>query len=96
MWMDVMDFWEDTPLEQSLYVCIDASHYRSHPEQLKFGLDYCLMDILSIRGGYVTNNDEDGFSFGVGISYFGVTCDYAYSPFGIFDKVQRMTARFSM
>ena len=94
--MDVMDFWENAPLEQSLFVSIDASHYRSHPEQLKFGLDYTLMDILSLRGGYVTNNDEDGFSFGVGVSYFGVTFDYAYSPFGIFDKVQRMTARFSM
>ena len=94
--MNVMDFWENAPLKQSLVVSIDASHYRSHPEQLKFGLDYCLMDILSVRGGYVTNNDEDGFSFGVGVSWFGVTFDYAYSPFGIFDKVQRMTARFSM
>jgi hypothetical protein len=94
--MNVMDFWENAPLKQSLVVSIDAGHYRSHPEQLKFGLDYCLMDILSVRGGYVTNNDEDGFSFGVGVSWFGVTFDYAYSPFGIFDKVQRMTARFSM
>ena len=94
--MDVMDFWENAPLEQSLVVSIDASHYRSHPEQLKFALDYTLLNVLSVRGGYVTNNDEDGFCFGVGVSYFGVTFDYAYSPFGIFDNVQRMTARFSM
>ena len=94
--MDLMDFLEDMPLDQSLYLSIDASHYRSHPEQLKFGLDYRLLDILSLRGGYLSNNDESGFSFGVGVSYVGLTFDYAYSPFGIFDKVQRMTVRFSM
>jgi len=29
------------------------------------------------------------------ISKFGFAFDYAYTPFGVFQKVQRMTARFS-
>jgi hypothetical protein len=94
--MDVMDLVGKMPLEQSLVVSIDASHHRDHPEQLKFGLDYRLMRMLSIRGGYVTNNDEDGFTFGIGVSRFGVAFDYSVTPFGVFDKVQRMTARFSL
>ena len=96
--MDVLDLFEEMPMgiDQSLIVSIDASHYRSHPEQLKLGLDYKLMDILSVRTGYITNNDESGLSFGVGVSQFGVAFDYAYTPFGVFDKVQRMTARFSL
>jgi hypothetical protein len=94
--MNLMDFMEAVPLEQSLYVCIDASHYRSHPEQIKLGLDYRVMNMLSVRGGYISNNDESGFSFGIGASYLGLTFDYAYTPFGVFDTIQRMTARFSL
>ena len=94
--MDVMDFMESSPIEQSLIVSIDASHHRDHPEQIKIGLDYTLMHMLSLRGGYVSSNDEDGISFGVGVRYFGVGLDYAYTPFGVFDKVQRMSARFSL
>lgn len=93
--MNLMDLMEEAPMDQSLYLCVDASHYRSHPEEIKFGIDYHL-SALSLRGGYVSNNDESGFSFGLGISYFGVTFDYAQTPFGVFDKVQRMTARFSL
>jgi len=94
--MNLMDFMEDTPLNQLLYFSIDASHFRSHPEQIKFGFDYQVLNALSLRSGYVSNNDESGFSFGIGVSYFGLTFDYSYTPFGVFDKVQRMTARFSL
>jgi opacity protein-like surface antigen len=94
--MNLMDFMEEVPLNQSLYLCLDASHYRSHPEQIKVGLDYRLMGVLSLRGGYVSNNDESGLTFGIGVSYFGVTFDYAQTPFGVFDKVRCMTARFSL
>jgi hypothetical protein len=94
--MNVLDFLEESPQNQSLYVSIDAGHYRSHPEQVKVGLDYRLLEVLSLRGGYVSNNDESGFSYGIGISYFGLTFDYSYTPFGIFDNVQRMTARFTL
>jgi len=94
--MNLMDFLEGAPLDQSLYLSIDASHYRDHPEQVKVGLDYRLMNVLSLRGGYVSTSDESGFSFGIGVCHFGLTFDYSYTPFGVFDKVQRMTARFSL
>jgi long-subunit fatty acid transport protein len=94
--MNVLDLFEEMGLDQSLYVSVDASHYRSHAEQIKIGLDYRLMKILSVRGGYITANDESGFSFGVGVNLSGATLDYAYTPYGVFDKVQRMTARFSL
>jgi hypothetical protein len=95
--MDLMDLLEDVPLNQSLYMSVDASHYRDHPEQLKIGLDYSVMNMLSLRGGYMTNTEEaSGFSFGVGVSQFGFAFDYSYTPYGVFDKVQRMTARVSL
>jgi hypothetical protein len=94
--MNVMDLLENMPFEQSLYLSIDASHYRDHPEQVKFGLDYRLLNMFSIRSGYVSNNDLNDFSFGIGVSKFGFAFDYAYTPFGVFNKVHRMTARFTL
>ena len=94
--MNLMDFLKEVPLKQSLVLSVDACHFRSHPEQLRVGLDYRLMGILSIRGGYMSSEDESGFSFGTGVKYMGVGLDYAYTPYGVFDKVQRMTARFSL
>lgn len=94
--MNLMDLTGELPMDQSLFMSIDASHHRDHPEQVKIGLEYKLLNALSLRGGYVSSNDEDDFSFGVGVSQFGLSVDYAYTPFGVFDKVQRFTVRFSM
>ncbi len=94
--INVMNLLPDMGLEQSAILSIDASHYRSHPEQVKVGLDYTFMRMLSIRGGYVSANDEEGFSYGVGISKLGFSFDYAYTPFGLFGSVNRMTVRFAL
>ena len=94
--MDLMDVIPVDGFDQSLYLSVDATHYRAHPEQLLIGLDYRILNLLSIRGGYISNNDEENFTFGVGVSQFGIHFDYAYTPFGVFDKVQRMTIRFSL
>lgn len=94
--MNLFDLLDVGGPEQSLYFSIDATHYRSHPEQLLFGLDYKIINLLSLRAGYVTNNDENDFSFGVGVSQYGFDFDYSYTPFGVFDSVKRITARFSI
>lgn len=82
-------------LNHSLLLTMDVTHPRSHQEQVKIGLDYKLQEIISLRTGYIGGNDEDGFSYGIGISYAGFRFDYAYSPFGVFDNVQRFTARIT-
>lgn len=94
--MDLMDLVEFDGPQQSLIMSVNATHFRSHPEQLIIGLDYKFMNFLSLRGGYVTGNDEDGLNYGFGITQFGLTLDYSYAPFGIFDNVQRFTARFAL
>jgi hypothetical protein len=93
--MNLLDLLEELPLQQSLYMSIDASHYSDHPEQMKVGLEYRLMNTFSLRGGYANDNGGNGWSFGIGVSQFGFAFDYAYTPFGVFDKIQRVTARFS-
>lgn len=54
------------------------------------------MNTLSLRAGYKTNSDENGWSFGVGISKFGFDFDYSYTSFSVFNKVQRFTAGFML
>lgn len=93
--MNLLDLVGELPFNQSLYLSIDASHHRDHPEQIKVGLDYKLFNAFSVRGGYMSNNFESGFTFGLGIAQYGFAFDYSYTPFGVFDKVQRFTARFS-
>jgi hypothetical protein len=95
--MNLMDLIGEVGLDQSLYMSIDASHYRDHPEQIKIGLEYKILKAFALRGGYQSVNDlGTGMSFGLGISQFGFAFDYSYTPFGVFNNVQRMTARFTM
>ena len=93
--MNLMDFVGEVPMDQSLCLSVDASHYVDHPEQIKVGLEYVVWNALSLRIGYANDNGGNGMSYGFGISQFGFAFDYAYTPFGVFDKVQRVTARFS-
>ena len=74
----------------------------SHPEQLKIGVEYNFIKAFFLRGGYISGNSQDDFSFGVGFSglglnkNFGLEIDYSYTPFEWFDNVQRFTIRYSL
>ncbi len=81
---------------QKATLSAEMTHYRAHPEQIMIGLDYQLLELFAFRAGYVANNYEDDLSFGVGVKKFGLVADYAYTPFGIFGNVQRITIRFSL
>jgi hypothetical protein len=93
--MNIVDLIDENSLNHALNISLDASHYIDHPEQIKVGLEYRFMNTLSLRGGYANDNGGNGLSFGLGVSQFGFSFDYAYTPFGVFDKVQRMTTRFT-
>jgi hypothetical protein len=95
--MNLLDFVPEVSEDQSLYMSLDATHFRDHPEQVKVGLEYNFMNVLKLRGGYVSKSsyDESAFSYGLGLAFAGFAFDYAYTPFGVFNKVQRITGRFS-
>lgn len=80
---------------QILLISVDYTHPRARPEQLKIGLEYQFLNLLFLRGGYVIGNYEDDFTFGIGLSYSGFNIDYSFTPYGIFNNVQRLTARIS-
>ncbi|HAL56385.1 MAG TPA: DUF3308 domain-containing protein [Bacteroidetes bacterium] len=93
--METLDFFEKSSTLNSVLVSVDASHYRDHAEQVYAGLECRLMGALSLRAGYASSADEEGLTYGLGVQQYGVQVDYAYTPFGVFDNVQRVTVRFS-
>ena len=85
--------------EHSFLVTIDANHPRDFPEQILFGFEYTFMNLLSLRGGYSTPNDERGISAGVGLKQniegLNLGVDYSYTDFGVFKNIHRITINFA-
>jgi len=95
--MDMMDLIAPDSKVHSFILAVDANHPRAAPEQLKIGGEYLFVNLIALRVGYNSSVDERDVSFGVGLKKdFGrrggrVALDYAYTPFGVFDNVQRFS-----
>ena len=92
--VDVFDFVSG-PANSSFLVEVNALHPRDYTERLHFGGEFTFADMLSLRGGYKTNYDEESFSLGFGVKYnvggIGLRIDYSYSDVGVFEGVNRFT-----
>ncbi|NNE35560.1 MAG: PorV/PorQ family protein, partial [Rhodothermales bacterium] len=90
--MDITDLMAaDMSDMHGFTLSIDAEHPRDFPEQLKIGGEYMFMDTIALRAGYVFPTDEQGINLGVGVRRFGIRADYAYTDFGIFSSVHRLS-----
>jgi hypothetical protein len=93
------DIMELDKNEHSILVTVDANHPRDFPEQILFGFEYTFMNLLSLRGGYSTPNDERGISAGVGLKQnvegLNLGVDYSYTDFGVFRNIHRITVNFA-
>lgn len=98
--MDMMDLTTLDPSMHSLLLSVDAERPRDFSEQLKIGGEYQFMNFLALRAGYLFPTDEEGINLGVGLHpslgdiAFGA--DYAYSTFGVFGDVHRITLQFGL
>ncbi|MGD8306827.1 MAG: PorV/PorQ family protein [Ignavibacteria bacterium] len=80
-------------------VAVDASHPNDNAESLNAGIEYIFYNTLSLRAGYKSiflDNSEEGLNLGFGLRYdftptLGVTVDYAYQDFGLFDYTQQFS-----
>ncbi len=93
--MDLIDFTDMDKDAHSVILSLDTERPRDFSEQVKIGVDYTLMKTLSLRAGYITPTDEQGISLGVGfgrdLGSVDLRVDYAYTDFGVFDNVNRLT-----
>ena len=72
-------------------MAMEALHPRSHPERLNLGLEYSFMGMGHLRLGYLFNYDERNLTYGGGIKIGPLKVDYALTPFGVFDSVNRIS-----
>ncbi|MCY4673614.1 MAG: PorV/PorQ family protein [Bacteroidetes bacterium] len=96
MSMNLVDFTSIDPDMHSIQFHVDAQRPRDFAEHVRFGLEYTLMNVVSIRGGFeqLGVSEEQGLSAGAGLRYafgnFRVGADYAYTQFGVFGAVNRI------
>ncbi len=99
--MNIFDLIESMNSDlHSLLLIVDAVHPRDYYEQLNIGAEYLLFNTLAFRLGYSSPNDEHGLSMGVGFqkSYhnYQLALDYAYTNFGVFNDVHRVSLHFGL
>ena len=93
--IDLLEFISKPSKAQALLLAIDALHPRSYSQRINAGLEYSFMNIVNARIGYLHNYDERAFTFGAGFKLGIFYVDYAYTPFGIFDEVSRISIGIS-
>lgn len=84
--------------EHSIQLAVEAVHPRDFAEQINTGIEYKFMNMLSLRAGYSTPNDEHNMTAGIGfqktIADFNLGIDYAYVPWTTFSNVHNFTIHF--
>jgi hypothetical protein len=94
-----MDLFDVLPIDadyHSFMIALDAVHPRSYPEFFSIGGEYEFMDMMFLRLGYISNQDQYDFTAGVGFNIFGLGIDYSYMPFSVFDTVNRLSFKFAL
>lgn len=77
-----------------LTMAAEAVHPTDADERLNFGMEYVLMDMISLRGGYKFFYDEEKFNFGAGIkipSDIPAIIDFSMSDFGRLGNIIRFS-----
>ena len=74
-----------------LVTCLEAVHPNDNLENLDFGAEYSVWDMVFLRGGYRFNTDIAGWTAGVGFKLASLTIDYAYSNLEYLSQAQRVS-----
>jgi hypothetical protein len=88
--MDILDFIGEHP-NYSLLVDVELVHPRDYAQRYHVGGELSILKMLKLRAGYKFGYDEEGWGLGAGVHTGNIKLDYAYSEFGIFDFVNRVS-----
>jgi hypothetical protein len=82
---------------QSLLIAADLIQPRDYDQQYNIGLEYSLMDMLFLRGGYKINYDSEGLAAGFGLKFKNYRIDYSFNDYGDYlDSVHRFSIGFKI
>jgi len=95
---DIIEPKTDSPHKLSAF--LEGVHPNDGPERIHAALEYGLMEVLMLRGGYKFNYDEQGLTLGTGINFSmgGMTgqIDYAYLDYGRLTNVHLFSVCFKV
>ncbi len=74
---------------------IDLSNPNYNRWRQNLGLEYTLMDSLSLRGGYLLGYDLGGLTAGAGFKWGSLGVDYAFVPYSIVGSTHRVSLSLS-
>ncbi len=81
--------------EGHVTLALDATHPTDYSERVHIGGEYGWSNTVFLRMGYTTNAEEMGISGGAGVrldtSFGRAAVDYAYTEFGVFKGVHRIS-----
>lgn len=88
--MDVLDLFGEHP-NYSFLLDFELVHPRDYTKRYHLGGELTILEMLKLRAGYKFGYSEEDISFGAGINTGNIKLDYAYSRFGVFDFVNRIS-----
>jgi hypothetical protein len=88
--MDILDLFGEYS-DYSLLVDVELVHPRDFSKRYHMGCELGILKILKLRAGYKFGYDEEGIALGAGVNTGNIKLDYAYSEFGVFDFVNRVS-----
>ena len=95
MTINPLEIFTDDKGAQDFQLSFESHHPRDFNEKIKVGAEFRLMEVLTLRTGYMFHYDERGFTAGLGVASTEVgiplRVDYAYEPFGIFGGVHHIS-----
>ncbi|MEX1054762.1 MAG: hypothetical protein WED81_01965, partial [Rhodothermales bacterium] len=56
-------------------------NFTAEETQIHVGISGEVMEVIHLRGGYISDDLLRSFTFGIGLGYEGLNFDYAYIPF---------------
>ena len=97
--MNVFDLTALSPEVHRLEIHSSFTRPRDFYEQVRVGGEYLFMETVALRAGYAYPTDQEGIHLGGGlrtsIQELGMSFDYAYSDFGVFDPINRFSVGIS-
>jgi hypothetical protein len=93
---DIIENTDGNPHLLTAY--LEGSHPNDSRERVHAALEYTMMGMFSVRGGYKFNYDEQGLTLGGGVNFvmgnIGGRIDYAYIDYGLLSTVHLFTVGF--
>jgi hypothetical protein len=86
----------DETADSRVTVAVEATHPSDNDERLNVGVEYCLMNFISLRGGYKFNYDEESWTAGLGLFLEPVTVDLAYADYGRLEGILRLSVSVAL